>query len=92
MHRSFPFALSPDLGMVPLRVIVGLVFLMHGYQKLFVFGLDGTTNFMAAVLALLLMLLAPGSAEAQKSERRCTGEPADSPAQLQVPLSAVPRC
>ncbi len=111
MGRSSPFALSPDWGMVPLRVLVGLVFLMHGYQKLFVFGLDGTTNFMvlgglallfgvftrwaalllagntaAAVLAVLLMLLAPGSAEAQKSKRRCTGEPADSLAQLQAPI------
>lgn len=33
-------------GMVPLRVVVGLVFLMHGWQKLFVFGLAGTADIM----------------------------------------------
>ena len=33
-------------GLVPLRVVVGLVFLMHGGQKLFVFGLDGTADIM----------------------------------------------
>ena len=30
-------------GMVPLRVVVAAVFLMHGGQKLFVWGLSGTT-------------------------------------------------
>ena len=34
------------LGLVPLRVVVGLVFLMHGGQKLFVFGLGGTADIM----------------------------------------------
>ena len=33
-------------GMLPLRVVVGLVFLMHGGQKLFVFGLGGTADIM----------------------------------------------
>lgn len=33
-------------GMVPLRVVVGLVFLMHGGQKLFVYGLSGVTGMM----------------------------------------------
>lgn len=33
-------------GMLPLRVAVGLVFLMHGGQKLFVFGLGGTADIM----------------------------------------------
>jgi putative oxidoreductase len=33
-------------GMLPLRIAVGLVFLMHGGQKLFVFGLAGTADIM----------------------------------------------
>ena len=33
-------------GMLPLRIAVGLVFLMHGGQKLFVFGVDGTADIM----------------------------------------------
>ena len=33
-------------GMVPLRVVVGLVFLMHGGQKLFIFGVGGTADIM----------------------------------------------
>ena len=34
-------------GMLPLRIAVGLVFLMHGGQKFFVFGLSGTADIMA---------------------------------------------
>lgn len=33
-------------GMLPLRVVVGLVFLMHGGQKLFVYGLSGAAGAM----------------------------------------------
>lgn len=33
-------------GMVPLRIVVAAVFLMHGGQKLFVWGLSGTTGGM----------------------------------------------
>jgi len=33
-------------GLVPLRVAVGIVFLMHGGQKFFVFGLGGTADIM----------------------------------------------
>ena len=33
-------------GMLPLRIAVGLVFLMHGGQKLFVFGAGGTADIL----------------------------------------------
>jgi putative oxidoreductase len=45
-------------GMVPLRVVVGLVFLMHGGQKVFVFGLDGTADIMGKLGLPLPMLAA----------------------------------
>jgi putative oxidoreductase len=38
-----------DWGLVPLRLVVGLVFMVHGAQKLFVFGLGGAAGFMAKV-------------------------------------------
>jgi putative oxidoreductase len=33
-------------GLFPLRAVVGTVFLMHGGQKFFVYGIDGTTGAM----------------------------------------------
>lgn len=32
-----------------LRVVVGIIFAMHGYQKLTQFGLEGTTGFLASL-------------------------------------------
>ena len=36
IHTGARFA---KWGMLPLRIVVGLVFLMHGGQKLFIFGI-----------------------------------------------------
>ena len=36
-------------GLVPLRIVVGLVFLVHGGQKLFVFGLPGTADILGKI-------------------------------------------
>ena len=34
-----------DLGLAVLRVVTGLVFAAHGYQKFFIMGIEGTTGF-----------------------------------------------
>lgn len=36
-------------GPLPVRLVLGLVFLMHGGQKLFVFGLAGTAGFFSQI-------------------------------------------
>lgn len=41
-HTSF---VAPAWGMVPLRAVIGLVFLMHGSQKLLMNGLASTAAF-----------------------------------------------
>jgi putative oxidoreductase len=51
-------------GLTVLRVVVGIVFFMHGYQKLFKMGIHGVTVFfghvgipLPAVFAVLVTLL-----------------------------------
>src|ERR1041385_2256629 len=36
-------------GLVPLRVVIGTVFVMHGQLKLFTMGVAGVTGFMASL-------------------------------------------
>lgn len=39
----------PGWAPLPLRVVVGLVFVVHGGQKLFAFGLAGTAGFLGSL-------------------------------------------
>jgi putative oxidoreductase len=39
-------AYSPQWGLAVLRIIAGLVFFMHGWQKVTMFGLEGFTGFL----------------------------------------------
>lgn len=48
-----------DLGLAVLRVVVGLVFLVHGYQKLFLMGMGGVTEFFTQIGAPLPGISAP---------------------------------
>lgn len=41
-----PPALTLSWGLVPLRLALGIVFVMHGWQKAFVFGIAGTADIL----------------------------------------------
>lgn len=42
--RSTNFSRRVDTGLLILRIVIGIVFLMHGGQKLFVYGFAGVTG------------------------------------------------
>ena len=50
------------LGMTILRIVVGIVFIVHGAQKLFVFGIAGVTQGFAQMHIPLAVVAAPGVA------------------------------
>lgn len=49
---------TPAWGLLPLRAVVGTVFLVHGGQKLFIFGLAGTSDIMGKIGIPLPMVAA----------------------------------
>ena len=42
--RSTNFSRRVDTGLLILRIVIGIIFLVHGGQKLFVFGFAGVTG------------------------------------------------
>lgn len=48
-----------SLGLAVLRVVVGIVFLVHGYEKLFTMGIGGVAGFFTQIGAPLPGVTAP---------------------------------
>lgn len=44
---------------VALRVFIGVIFLFHGYQKIFISGIDAVTGFFSSVGIPMAQLIAP---------------------------------
>jgi putative oxidoreductase len=48
-----------DTALLVLRLVVGTIFIMHGYQKVFTFGIAGVTTSFAQMGVPLATLVAP---------------------------------
>jgi putative oxidoreductase len=59
-HTTSPRQLA--IGLTILRVITGVIFIAHGWQKLFTFGLDGITQGFAGMGIPLASVAAPAVA------------------------------
>jgi putative oxidoreductase len=51
-----------DQALAILRVVVGIVFVAHGYQKFFMMGIDGVTGFLTSLGVPLPAIAAPALA------------------------------
>lgn len=55
-------AARADFGLMALRVVTGIIFLAHGWQKFFQTGIDGVTGFFSSLGIPLASVAAPGVA------------------------------
>ena len=49
MIQRFASPKQIDMGLAVLRIVTGIVFAMHGYQKFFTMGIEGTTGFFTSL-------------------------------------------